>query len=143
MRVRVLVVDDNVGFLAAVRGILEAPDLPFVVHTEESASAALAYLEKSGQRPDAPQPAFIILVFYLPDMNAPALLERMRAMPGFEGLPVLAVSQADWEGEESRVRAAGANRFRVKPSRVAALREVLVSFCREEVYGCSDPLRPK
>lgn len=140
MRVPVLVVDDNVSFLAEIRGVLESADLRCVVHTAESASAALAYLEHCGELVNAPRPAFVVLDFYLPDMNAPALLERIRAMPGFECLPVLAVSQADWEGEEIRVLAAGANRFRIKPSRAAALREVLVSFCREEVDGGTSPL---
>jgi CheY-like chemotaxis protein len=132
-RVLALVVDDNPDFAGAVREVLESIIPSVVVHAAESASEALTFLEGCEGNSGIPQPAFAVVDFYLPDMNGPALLERLRSSPLWRNLPVLAVSQANWEGEGLHARTAGANRFRVKPSRASGLREVLLSFCAEEV----------
>src|SRR5207247_454799 len=67
--VPVLVVDDNQGFLRAARAVLEQA---FAVHTVENGADALAFLVRRAPFTDAPRPAFIVLDFHLPDMDAPA-----------------------------------------------------------------------
>ncbi|HJQ84524.1 MAG TPA: response regulator [Candidatus Binatia bacterium] len=126
--VDVLVVDDNEGFLRAVRTILEGA---FVVHTVVCGNDALAFLERRGPFADAPRPAFVVLDFHLPDMNAPVVLGRIAADDALRTIPVLVLSQADWEEDAVAARAAGARKFLVKPSRVKALRETVVSFWKE------------
>ena len=126
--VTVLVVDDNPGFLRVTRAILEDA---FSVHTVENGEEALAFLERRPPFADAPRPAFVVLDFHLPDMNAPAVLARLGADATLRTLPVLVLSQADWEEDERAARAAGARRFCVKPSRVQALREAIVAFWRD------------
>ncbi len=130
----VLVVDDNTAFLDVARSLLESACPAFAVQTAASATAALVLLEHRHSAAGAPPPTFILLDFYLPDMNAPALLRRLRASSRLEQIPVLVLSQANWAGEEAEAKAAGATRFRVKPSRSHALRDVLVSFWKEEVH---------
>ena len=126
--VTVLVVDDNPGFLRVARAILEDA---FSVHTVENGEEALAFLERRAPFADAPRPAFVVLDFHLPDMNAPAVLARLGADAALRALPVLVLSQADWEEDEQAARAAGARQFCVKPSRVHALREAIVTFWRD------------
>jgi CheY-like chemotaxis protein len=126
--VAVLVVDDSQGFLRAARTILEDP---FVVHTVENGSDARAFLERRPPFAEAPRPAFVVLDFRLPDMNAPAILQRLAGDGLLRTIPVLVLSQADWEEDQAAARSAGARQFRVKPSRVVALRDVVLDFWTE------------
>ena len=132
----ILVVDDNVGFLRVVRSILESI---FTVHTVENGTDALAFLERRPPFADAPRPAFVVLDFHLPDMIAPAVLARLRDDAALRAIPVLVLSQADWDEDEAAARAAGARAFRVKPSRVDALREAVVQFWRQHGDAGADP----
>ncbi|HZP42524.1 MAG TPA: response regulator [Candidatus Binatia bacterium] len=137
--VPVLVVDDNLGFLRVVQAILEKATPAFSVHTVESGTEALAFLERQPPFADAPRPAFIVLDFHLPDMNAPSVLGRIGAKDDLREIPVLVLSQAAWEEDEAAARAAGARQFKVKPSRVQALRDAVVSFWKEHAHGRIDP----
>jgi len=134
--VSVLVVDDNQGFLRAARAVLEEA---FAVHTVENGTDALAFLGRRPPFADAPRPAFIVLDFRLPDMDAPAVLERLGTDTELSTIPVLVMSQADWEEDAAAARAAGARQFRVKPSRVQALREVIVTFWEEHAHAGARP----
>jgi len=136
MTVTVLVVDDNQGFLRAARAVLREI---FAVHTVENGSDALAFLERRPPFDAAPRPAFVVLDFHLPDMKAPAVLQRLGADAELRSIPVLVMSQADWEEDAVAARAAGARQFRVKPSRVKALREAIVTFWREHARGGAHP----
>ena len=130
----VLLVDDNQGFLRAARTVLAGL---FHVHTAANGRDALAFLERRPPFVDAPRPAFVVLDFHLPDMNAPAVLGRLGTSVPLAAVPVLVLSQADWEEDERAARAAGARAFRVKPSRVQALRELIVAFWEEHGAGSS------
>jgi CheY-like chemotaxis protein len=133
----VLVVDDNEGFLRAARTILSET---FAVHTVDNGSDALAFLERRPPYDGAPRPAFVVLDFHLPDMNAPAILARLAADAVLRSIPVLVLSQADWEEDETAAREAGARAFRVKPSRVHALRAAIVDFWKEHAeHAGHDP----
>ncbi len=135
----VLVVDDNRDFLRVMRTVLERGDPAFVVHTVETGTEALAFLERRAPYRDAPRPQFVVLDFLLPDMSAPAVLLRLHAHADLRAIPVLVLSQAGWEQDEAAARAAGACEFRVKPSRVGALRAAVVSFWEEHVHGIDRP----
>ena len=126
--VAVLVVDDNEGFLRAARAVLQDA---FAVHTVVSGADALAFLERRPPFDGAPRPAFVVLDFHLPDMKAPAILRRIAGDDALRAIPVLVLSQADWEEDATAARAAGARQFRVKPSRVQTLREAIVTFWKE------------
>jgi len=138
-RVPVLIVDDNLGFLRVVQTILEKSTPPFSVHTVESGSEALAFLERRAPYAEAPRPAFIVLDFHLPDMNAPAVLQELASRADLRDIPVFVLSQAAWEEDENAARAAGAIKFGVKPSRVQALRDEVVKFWKEHAHGGAGP----
>jgi len=131
----ILVVDDNQGFLRAARAILADS---FTVHTVENGAAALAFLERRPPFAEAPRPAFVVLDFHLPDMDAPVVLRRLGDDAALRLIPVLVLSQADWEEDQAAARAAGACRFRVKPSRVLLLRETVLDFWKTYADGRVD-----
>ena len=135
----VLVVDDNVGFLRVVQAILEDGEPRFRVHTVQSARDALAFLEQRPPFAAVPRPAFVVLDYHLPDLNAPEVLRQVRSRAELRPLPVLVLSQADWAEDETAARAAGASAFRVKPSRVRALRDVVVGFWKEQAHAGDGP----
>ena len=137
--VPVLVVDDNLGFLRVAQAILEKATPRFAVHCVESGTEALAFLERKPPFVEAPRPHFIVLDFHLPDMNAPAVLDRILANETLRSIPVLVLSQAAWEEDELAAKAAGALEFGIKPSRVRALREAVVKFWKEHAHGSDDP----
>lgn len=138
-QVPVLVVDDNLGFLRVVQTILEKATPSFAVHTVESGTEALAFLERRAPYADAPRPAFIVLDFHLPDMNAPAILAELATRGTLGEIPVMVLSQAAWEEDETAARAAGAITFAVKPSRVQELRDEVVKFWKEHAHGSARP----
>jgi len=138
MTVPVLIVDDNAGFLRVVRSLFAEPASPFTVYTVETGAEALAFLARLPPFTDAPRPAFVVLDFRLPDMNAPAILGRLAAQADLATLPVLVLSQAGWESEAAEAAAAGATRFRAKPSGVRALHDLVVDFWKEHAHGDVD-----
>ena len=138
MTVPVLIVDDNPGFLRVVRSVFSHAASPFSLHTVETGRDALAFLERRPPFDDAPRPAFVVLDFRLPDMNAPAVLDRLATHDDLRVIPVLVLSQAGWEHDAAAAAAAGATVFRVKPSGVRALRDLVVDFWKEHVHGGVD-----
>ncbi len=137
--VPVLVIDDNAGFLRVARAALEGARPPFAVHTVQTGTDAIAFLERRPPFTDAPRPAFVVLDFHLPDLDAPAILRRLTTDVTLREIPVLVLSQADWEEDERAARAAGARAFRVKPGRLQALRETMIAFWKEHAHGGNGP----
>lgn len=131
--IQVLVVDDDEGFLRVASSVLGTPPPDFAVSTVRSGTEAVAFLEHLPPFADAPRPAFVILDLRLPDMDAPEVLARLAADGALGDLPVLVVSQADWAEDEAALRRAGATAFHTKPSRLAALRDIVLGFWREHV----------
>jgi CheY-like chemotaxis protein len=129
--VPVLVIDDNEGFLRVLRAVFSSPGSPFVVHTVETGGDALEFLGRQ-------RPAFIVLDFRLPDMNAPAVLAQLSRDADLRTIPVLVLSQAGWEGEAVTASAAGATLFRTKPSGIEALRDLVIDFWKEHAHGDVD-----
>jgi two-component system chemotaxis response regulator CheY len=118
----VLVVDDNAEFLHAVRAVLVDARVGLTVEVAATGHEAIEKLRRG------PRPAFVVLDYHLPDLDAPEVLRRMGAVESLRSLPVLVLSQADWERDRRRALEAGAWAFRVKPSRVRQLREVLLEL---------------
>jgi CheY-like chemotaxis protein len=137
----VLLIDDSVAFLHAAREVLQGAQPAFGVHTVTSGMEALAFLERRPPFSAAPQPAFIILDFRLPDVTAPALLQRIAVSEELRRIPVLVLSQAAWAEDEAAARTAGARDYHVKPSRVRSLRAIVVDFWRRYVDAGYDTPR--
>jgi len=126
--VPILVVDDDPNFCTAVERALAATPLrPFTVR---SGGDALRFLARATPFADAPEPAFVVLDFNLPDVDAPGVLAGLRADPRHRARPVLVVSQIPGRADEEAALRAGAQTYHAKPSRAAALRELILEFWR-------------
>lgn len=137
--VPILVVDDDPNFFIAVRRAVATIALrPFAVRT---ATEALRFLARAMPFGDAPRPAFIVLDFNLPDMNAPAVLAALRADPSACAIPVLVLTQIPTPADQRAALAAGARAYDGKPSRAAVLRELLLDFWRVQGRGHGAPDR--
>jgi len=137
--VPILVVDDDPHFCTAVtRALVSVPLRPFQVR---SAGEALRFLASAAPFENAPRPAFIVLDFNLPDLNAPAILADLRADPLSRDIPVLVLTQIPRPPDEHAVLLAGAQAYHAKPSRAAALRELIVDFWRTHARPHGDPDR--
>ncbi|HEV7731939.1 MAG TPA: response regulator [Candidatus Binatia bacterium] len=139
--VPVLVVDDNDGFLHIVHAALRETSPRFAVHSVSSGTEALAFLERRAPFAAAPRPAFVLLDLRLPDFDAPEVLRRIAADGRLASMPVLVVSTARWDDEVVALEQAGATHIQLKPSRVQALRDMLVTFWKEQVDGQDPPDR--
>lgn len=111
-RPRILIVDDvreNVRFLSR---ILEAEgELIFALNGKEALDIAAA------ARPD-----LVLLDIELPGMDGFETLKRMKAIPGFETVPVIFATSRGDDYDEERGLAAGAVDYLVKPFRPAIVR---------------------
>jgi DNA-binding response OmpR family regulator len=135
--VPVLVVDDNAEFLDVVCAALARTPPGFVVFGVESGTKALAFLRREPPFAHMPRPAFVVLDLRLPDLDAPDVLRRLAAQGDLDALPVLVVSQAGWAEDAVAIERAGATAFHLKPSRVQALRTLIVDFWKEHVDGAT------
>lgn len=80
----------------------------------------LADAQLDGRRFD-----FVILDFQMPAMDGRALAARIRAMPGFETVPLIILSSVEHALSRSDCEAIGACEFALKPVRSVQLRQVL------------------
>ncbi|HEV7731923.1 MAG TPA: response regulator [Candidatus Binatia bacterium] len=123
-RRRVLVVDDNPGYLDVIRTILGDADHGIDVEVAETGTAAIGLLR---DRPPDALPAVVFLDFHLPDLTAPEVLRRLRALPTLHDVRVVVMSQSEWDADRRAALDAGAQDFFAKPSRAQALRDLLLS----------------
>ncbi|MCB4457968.1 response regulator [Leisingera sp. McT4-56] len=80
----------------------------------------LADAQLDGRRFD-----FVILDFQMPAMDGRALAGRIRAMPGFEAVPLIILSSVEHALSRADCEAIGACEFALKPVRAVQLRQVL------------------
>jgi signal transduction histidine kinase/PAS domain-containing protein len=115
-RSRVLVVDDNTDALHTLSDALRAHG--HEVHTAEDAASALAVAEQT-------QPEIAVLDIGLPGMDGYELARRLRQLPGFASIKLVAVTGYGQASDKQRAHEAGFDDHLVKPVALAALRAVL------------------
>jgi signal transduction histidine kinase/CheY-like chemotaxis protein len=105
-RRRVLVVDDVAGNRAVVTDLLSW--LGFELDEADQGEAALKCIQ--ARRPD-----IVLMDILMPVMDGLTATQRLRAMPGCEGLPVIVLSAGASESDKARSLKVGADGFLVKP----------------------------
>ena len=104
---RILVCDDDDDVRAVVALSLEAIGGFRVVPARSGAEA----LEKLVEAP----PDLVVLDVVMPELDGPATLLRLRALPAGERVPVVFLSARSEPGEVSRLRRLGADEVLAKP----------------------------
>ena len=108
-----LVVEDDDQSVRILRLILEREG--FQVHEAHDGRAAEALIDT------LPPPAIVTLDVMLPHADGYALLERIRARPGWEAVPVIMLTALSQEKDIVRALDSGANDYLVKPLRLDEL----------------------
>jgi len=137
-RVRVLIVDDDTSFLSAAERALAIGSPGFDVTTAGNGLEAIALL-KDAEADETSLPDVVLLDYHLPDTTAPSLLQRLAALPSLREIPILVLTRDERESAREDALRAGATDFAFKPSRVQALRDMVVEFWETHGTSVGDP----
>jgi len=103
----IFLIDDSATILMSMEAILNRAG--YTIAKASSAEDALAQLTK-GLKPN-----LIITDVYMPGMNGIELIRKIRAMAGFQFLPILVVTTESQQAKRDEARAAKATGWLVKP----------------------------
>ena len=119
---KVLMVDDDVRTVFALTSALELHGLT-VLHAENG----LRGIEMLSRNPDV---GLVLMDLMMPGMDGYATTERIRGMPQFADLPIIAVTAKAMKGDREKSLAAGTNEHVTKPVDVAGLLELIRGMIR-------------
>ena len=102
----ILYVEDNLENRVLVRRILMSEDYAVL----EAVNAADALKILKNVRPD-----LILMDINMPDMDGYTLTARIKAMPGFERIPILALTANVMRGDKEKTLEAGCDGYIQKP----------------------------
>jgi two-component system cell cycle response regulator DivK len=102
----ILYVEDNADNRTLVRRILLSEDYGLLEATD--AHNALKLLETA-------KPDLILMDINMPDMDGYTLTAKIRALPGFERIPILALTANVMRGDKEKTLQAGCDGYIQKP----------------------------
>lgn len=108
-RLTLLCVDDDPD-IRTVALMALGLDAGIQAQAASGGAEALQWLRREELRPDA-----ILLDVMMPEMDGPAVLAEIRAMPEFQDLPVIFMTARARQQDVAHYRALGANGVIVKP----------------------------
>ncbi|TLS68014.1 response regulator [Mariprofundus erugo] len=116
---KVLVVEDSPTILMTMKVMLTS--MGFEVDTAESAEDAMALLQAD------PVAVYDLIItdLHMPGDNGITLIRKVKALPGFEGVPILILTAETEKHERASARQAGAAGWLVKPVPHARLLDVI------------------
>lgn len=117
----ILYVEDNPENRMLIRRVLEADG--FRVLLASNATEALQILQQ--ERPDV-----MLVDVSMPDVDGYTLTTRVKSMPEFERLPIVALTANVMRGEQERARQAGCDGYIPKPVDIDVLSEQIERFIR-------------
>lgn len=115
----ILYVEDNADNRTLVRRILSAEEYEFAEAT--NASEALMLLETT-------RPNLILMDINMPDMDGYSLTAKIKSMPGFERIPILAITANVMRGDREKSLEAGCDGYIQKPLDVDQLVREIEKF---------------
>jgi CheY-like chemotaxis protein/signal transduction histidine kinase/HAMP domain-containing protein len=118
----VLIVDDDVRNIFALSGILEQQEME-VLYSESGAEAILI----AEQRPDLD---IVLMDIMMPEMDGYETTRRIRTLPQFKKLPIIALTAKAMKGDREKCIRAGASDYIAKPVDT----EQLLSLLRVWLY---------
>ena len=117
----ILYVEDNLDNRTLVRRILTAEgyDLLEAVNAKQ----ALEILEST-------RPNLILMDINMPDMDGYSLTAKIKSIPGFESVPIIALTANVMRGDRERSLEAGCDGYIQKPLDIDLLSEQIERFLR-------------
>lgn len=117
----ILYIEDNPENRLLVRRVLLAEGYDIV--EAENAGKALKWLEDN--RPD-----LILMDINMPDLDGYTLTARVRAMPGFERVPIVALTANVMRGDREKSLEAGCDGYIQKPIDIDLLPAQILRYLR-------------
>lgn len=114
---RIVYVEDNDANLTLVRKVLETIE-GITVEGIPSAEEALPLLQQTC-------PDVLLLDLDLPGMSGLDLARALRAEPGLQTVPIIAISASVMKDERAKAIQAGCNAFLEKPFDIQRLRDIV------------------
>jgi two-component system, cell cycle response regulator DivK len=115
----ILYIEDNADNRMLVRRILHAEDYEFA--EAKNASDALVVLRTA-------RPNLILMDINMPDMDGYTLTAKIKSLPGFERIPILAVTANVMRGDREKSLEAGCDGYIQKPLDVDQLVKEIERF---------------
>jgi two-component system, cell cycle response regulator DivK len=115
----ILYVEDNSDNRMLVRRILLAENYQML--EAKDATEALQVLSNS-------KPSLILMDINMPDMDGYALTTRIKTMPGFERIPILALTANVMRGDREKTLEAGCDGYIQKPLDIDQLVKEIEKF---------------
>ena len=122
MTKRILVAEDDPASRELIRELLEMEG--YDVQMALNGRDALNQLQQS-----AP-PDLVMLDIQMPELDGYEVMKRLRNLPAYATVPVVAFTAYAMAGDRERALAAGFDSYITKPIRVASLREELKKLFR-------------
>ena len=120
---RVLVVDDNEDHrFLMVRALRDVQGVQLEVDTAEDGEEALDLMFRRGRFAGRPLPQLVILDIKMPKVNGLEVLERIKADPELQAIPVLVLTSSERPEDVDATYRGGGNCYVTKPSNGAGLR---------------------
>jgi len=117
----IMYVEDNVDNRILVRRVLMAEGYNLLEAVD--ATQALEILKSN-------QPDLILMDINMPDMDGYSLTAKIKGMPGFESIPIIALTANVMRGDRERSLEAGCDGYIQKPLDIDKLSEQIEHFLR-------------
>jgi len=122
----ILYVEDNPDNRLLVRRILLSEDYSLLEATD--AQEALTVLKTA-------QPDLILMDINMPDMDGYTLTAKIKSLPGFERVPILAVTANVMRGDKEKTLEAGCDGYIQKPLDIEQLTREIEKFISRRSNG--------
>jgi len=116
---RILLAEDNEFNVMVIRDYLEA--YGYQVFIAQHGAEAIAMANEIA-------PALILMDVQMPEMDGLESIRRLRATPGFDTVPIIALTAFAMSDDRERCLAAGANEYLSKPVKLRMLRKFIEKF---------------
>jgi len=119
MKEKILIVEDNPPNMRLMEMTLRAKGYTLLRATDGEEALDMAIKNK---------PALIIMDIQLPKVNGLEVTKRLRQMPDFNHIPIIAVTAYAMRGDEERIIKAGCDAYLSKPINTHQLAEIVAKM---------------
>ena len=119
MKEKILIVEDNPPNMRLMEMTLRAKGYTLLRATDGEEALDMAIKNK---------PALIIMDIQLPKVNGLEVTKRLRQMPDFNHIPIIAVTAYAMRGNEERIIKAGCDAYLSKPINTHQLAEIVAKM---------------
>ena len=112
---QILLVEDSAADVRLTQEALRDAKILNELHVTRDGVEAMDFLQRRGDRADAPRPDIVILDLNLPRKDGKEVLAEMKGDPDLRSIPVAVLTTSDAEADVLESYDLGANCFLTKP----------------------------